>query len=113
MIDDTDIDWPEESHSFTTTLVQWHSESHGTWHFIGVPAPVAEALDATALMHRLETGRRSGFGSVKLTIRIGSSEWRTSAFPLRDKGWSIPVSAKVRKAEGLIAGDTLEAMLRV
>ena len=107
-------DWDStETHAFTTTLDQWHSASHGTWHFIGVPASVAEAIDAAALMHRLETGRRRGFGSVKLTIRIGESEWRTSAFPLSEKGWSIPVSTKVRKAEALVAGDRFEVMLRL
>ncbi|KUR74038.1 DUF1905 domain-containing protein [Novosphingobium sp. FSW06-99] len=101
----------EETHRFTTTLVQWRSEGHGVWHFIGVTADVAEALDGTALMHRLESGRRSGFGSVKLTIRIGETEWRTSAFPIKHAGWSIPVSAKVRKAEGLVVGDALEVCL--
>ena len=98
-------------HDFTATLVQWTSASHGTWHFIGVPAAVADVLDGVALMRRLEAGRRAGFGSVKLTIRIGSSQWSTSAFPLRDQGWSIPVSAKVRKAQGLMAGDTVEASI--
>ena len=102
---------PTETHHFTTTLVQWHSESHGVWHFIGVTAPVAEALDGTALMQRLVSGRRSGFGAIKVTIRIGQTEWRSSAFPIKEAGWSIPVSAKVRKAEGLAAGDTLEVML--
>jgi hypothetical protein len=102
---------PEETHTFTTTLDRWRSESHGVWHFIGVTAPVAEALDGTALMRRLESGRRSGFGAVKLTIRIGETEWRTSAFPMREAGWSIPVSAKVRKAEGLVAGDNVEVTL--
>jgi hypothetical protein len=102
---------PEEAHRFTTTLVQWHSEGHGVWHFIGVTASVAEALDGTALMHRLESGRRSGFGAVKVTIRIGQTEWRTSAFPIKQAGWSIPVSAKVRKAEGLTAGDSFDVVL--
>ncbi len=99
-----------EPRDFAARLEQWHSDSHGIWHFIPVPAPVAEALDGTALMRRLESGRRSGFGSVKLTIRIGSSTWRTSAFPMRSS-WAIPVSAKVRKAEAIAAGDLLNVTL--
>jgi hypothetical protein len=101
----------EDTHRFTTTLVQWHSQGHGVWHFIGVVPAVAEALDGTALMRRLESGRRAGFGAVKLTIRIGRTEWRTSAFPIKETGWSIPISAKVRKAEGLVAGDDVEVTL--
>lgn len=101
----------EDSYRFTTTLVRWTSDSHGVWHFIGVPPEVAEALDGTALMRRLESGRRGGFGAVKLTVRIGRTEWRSSAFPIREAGWSIPVSAKVRKAEAIGAGDSCEITL--
>ena len=87
-------------------------------HWISVPAPIAQMLDSVALMRRLETGRRAGFGSVKLTMRIGSSRWSTSAFPLRDsspreRGWSIPVSAKVRKAQALVAGEPVEVAITV
>lgn len=96
-----------ETHRFAAQLWRWTSESHGTWHFFTVPEPVAAALDAAALMHRLETGKRSGFGSVRLTVRLGDSEWATSAFPIAGRGWSIPVSAKVRKAEGLVADDPI------
>jgi len=99
-----------EEYRYATTLVQWHSE-HGVWHFIGVAPDVAAALDGTALMRRLESGRRAGFGAVKLTVRIGATQWCTSAFPIRETGWSIPVSAKVRKAEGLVAGDSVDVTL--
>jgi len=100
-------------HAFSTTLVQWTSASHGTWHFIGVPPAIADVIDGVALMRRLETGRRAGFGSVKLVMCIGTARWSTSAFPLKDHGWSIPVSVKVRKALGLVAGDVVEASITV
>lgn len=100
----------EQAYNFTATLVQWHGEK-GVWHFFSTSPEVGEALDGTALMHRLETGRRSGFGSVKLTARIGTTEWRTSAFPFKDAGWSVLVSAKVRKAEGLVAGESFAVSL--
>jgi hypothetical protein len=102
-----------DTHRFAAPLWRWRSDEHGTWHFFTVPSPVAEELDATALMRRLESGRRAGFGSVKLAVRIGASEWSTSAFPIGGKGWSIPVSARIRKAEGLVEGDLLEITLTV
>ena len=101
----------EQNYNFTTALAQWQTDQ-GVWHYFSVAPDVGEALDGTALMHRLETGQRSGFGSVKLTARIGSTEWRTSAFPFKDAGWSILVSAKVRKAERLVAGDSFAVTLR-
>lgn len=101
------------THRFTARLEAWTSESHGTWHFIAVPAAIAEDLAATALMRRLESGRRSGFGAVKLTIRLGGSQWQTSAFPIGHTGWAIPVSAKVRKAERIAADDEIEVAIEV
>ena len=72
----------------------------------------AEALSAHALMERLELGRRRGFGSIRLTARIGGTEWRTSVFPQRQSTeWVLLVSKKVLKAEGLSHGDTVEVSL--
>ncbi|WP_353229180.1 DUF1905 domain-containing protein [Novosphingobium sp.] len=102
---------PGDAYEFTGTLEKWHDDAHGTWHFLPVTGATADALDAAALMHRLETGRRSGFGSVRLTIRVGATTWQTSAFPMKERGWAIPVSAKVRKAEKLTAGDRLDVSL--
>ncbi|EGD59101.1 hypothetical protein Y88_1163 [Novosphingobium nitrogenifigens DSM 19370] len=100
-----------EVHHFTTPLWRWQNESQGSWHFITVPSPVDEALSAHALMQRLELGRRRGFGAIKVRIQIGESQWDTSAFPLRDTGWAIPVSAKIRKAEALSEGDMVDVTL--
>ncbi len=66
---------------------------------------MGEALSATALMHRLEIGRRSGWGSVKLEVTAGETTWLTSAFPSKDRGWIVPIKAAVRKAEGLIEDE--------
>lgn len=101
----------EEVHRVSVPLWRWEGEN-GAWHFISVDGAAAEALHATALMRRLESGRRAGFGSVRLTIRVGKSTWQTSAFPLRESGWSIPIANRYRKAEGLIEGSTVKAELR-
>ena len=101
------------THRFAARLEAWTSESHGTWHFIAVPESIAGDLAGTALMRRLESGRRSGFGAVKLNIRLGGSQWQTSAFPIGQTGWAIPVSAKVRKAEGIAADDEVEVAIEV
>ena len=95
----------------TSPLWRWASEN-GVWYFISVDGAAADALQATALMRRLESGRRAGFGAVRLTIRVGASAWQTSAFPMREAGWSIPIASKFRKAEGLSEGDPVAAELR-
>lgn len=65
-----------------------------------------------ARMRRLEYGRQRGFGSVKVTARIGDTEWSTSVFPQRQSTeWVLLVSRKVMRAEGLAEGDPAALVL--
>ena len=63
-------------------------------------------------MRRLE-GMSRGFGSLKVTVVIGASTFKTSVFPSKELGWLLPVKASVRKAEGLAEGDAVELALEV
>ncbi|MEL0253297.1 MAG: DUF1905 domain-containing protein [Novosphingobium sp.] len=95
------------------TLWRWSGGANGgDWFFATISGEVGEALSATALMHRLETGRRSGWGSVKVEARVGETAWRTSAFPSKEQGWIVPIKAAVRKGEGLIEGEPFELDLQ-
>jgi hypothetical protein len=93
-------------YSLTANLWRWSGGANGgDWFFVSVSGEVGEALSATALMHRLVTGRPAGWGAVKLEVTVGETCWRTSAFPSKERGWMVPVKAAVRKAEGLIEGE--------
>ena len=95
----------------TGPLWRWTgSTGAGTWHFLTIDGEAGEALAATALMQRLE-GLSRGFGSLKVSARIGDSEFKTSVFPAKELGWLLPVKASVRKAEGLGVGDAVEVVL--
>jgi len=95
----------EASHELTTTLWRWSGGANGgDWFFVTIDGAAGEALSATALMHRLETGRRAGFGAVKVMVSVGETSWRTSAFPSKEQGWMVPIKVSVRKAEDLIEG---------
>jgi len=80
---------------------------------VTIDGEAGEALSAIALMRRLESGRRGGFGSVKVRARIGGSEFATSVFPSRDPGWMLPVKASVRKVEGLFEGSEVTVSLEL
>lgn len=102
----------DTAHDLTTTLWRWSGgASGGDWFFVTIASEVGEALSATALMLRLESGRRSGWGSVKLRVQVGETAWRTSAFPSKEQGWIVPIKAAVRKAEGLIEGEAFALTL--
>ena len=68
-------------------------------------------MSGTAMMRRLE-GVSRGFGSLKVSVMIGATTFKTSVFPSKELGgWLLPVKASVRKAEGLTAGDAVELAL--
>jgi Domain of unknown function (DUF1905) len=97
----------------TGPLWRWTSSTgSGTWHFLTIDGEAGEALSATALMRRLE-GMSRGFGSLKVTARIGESTFKTSVFPSKSEGWMLPVKALVRKAEGIGEGDVVAVVLEV
>lgn len=101
------------TYQVAATLWRWPGGANGgDWFFATISGEVGEALSATALMHRLETGRRSSWGSVKVEARVGKTAWRTSAFPSKEQGWIVPIKAAVRKGEGLIEGERFKLDLQ-
>ena len=98
----------------TGPLWRWTTPSApAAWFFVTIDGAAGEALSATALMRRLEGGSR-GFGSLKVSVMIGATTFKTSVFPSKELGgWLLPVKASVRKAEGLTAGDAVELALEL
>ena len=101
-----------ETITHTGPLWRWTGSSNGTWHFLTIDGAAGEALSGTALMRRLEKSI-GGFGSLKVSARIGDSTFNTSLFPSKNLGWLLPVKASVRKAEGVSEGDVVEVVLEV
>ena len=97
----------------TGRLWRWAPNGAGAWFFLTIDGAAGEALSGTALMRKLEGGRRAGFGSLKVTATIGGSVFSTSVFPSSDLGWLLPVKASVRKAEGIGEDDLVEVWLEV
>ena len=72
--------------------------------FVHLTDEAAQQVTAHELERRLELGKRRGFGSVKVAVRVGTSAWQTSVFPSQGK-WFLPIKKPVRLAEGLIEGQ--------
>ncbi len=94
-------------HVFHARIWEHAPDEPGSWHFLTLPADVAEDV-------AFEAGPRGGFGSVRVEVSIGSSTWRTSLFPDSKAGtFVLPVKKPVRQANSLSAGDTCEVRLEV
>jgi len=46
-------------------------------------------------------------GLVPITATLGKSTWNTSLMPMGDGTQFIPLSAKIRKAEGIMVGESI------
>ena len=88
-------------------------EGYAPMGYLRVTDEAAEAIVAHRFERQLETGRRRGFGSVKVTVALGDSRWQTSLFPNKDGSWFLPVKKPVREAEGLLEGDEVEVTLEL
>lgn len=102
-----------ETVTHTGTLWLWSGpDGAGSWHFLTIGGPAADAIRAHEAMRRLELGTGRGFGSVKVAATIGETRWTTSVFPSGShEGYLLPVKLAVRKAEDLAAGDEAEVAL--
>ncbi|XUU60843.1 DUF1905 domain-containing protein [Erythrobacter sp. HA6-11] len=108
-----------ETVTTTLPLIRWQGD-RGTYHLVTIDGKVAEAITAHATLRRLEFGRQRGFGSVKVIARIDETEWKTSVFPMkiddmsrRSKNWTLLISKKVMRAEGLAPGDPVNLELEL
>jgi hypothetical protein len=84
---------------FEAALWVWDARREDTWVFVSVPAEASEEI------RELTGGARRGFGSLRVKVTVGGSDWRTSIFPGSD-GYVLPMKRAIRRAEGLDVGDT-------
>lgn len=88
---------------FDAPLWRWNGANQGNWFFVTIDGTLADSIAAHAFVRRLETGRRRGFGSVKVRATIGDATWQTSVFPDK-RGWILPIKAAVRRSQSLNEG---------
>lgn len=93
---------------FRAKLWRW-SAGKTAWYFITLPAKVSREV------RLVDAGpRRTGFGSLRVEVTLGSSTWQTSIFPSAPlKAYLLPVKAQVRKKEGLLEGRQTNVQLVV
>jgi len=91
--------------SFSAELWKW---SGGNWHFVTVPSEVS------ADIRSFTRHDYKGFGSVRVRVRVGKSEWLTSVFPdKKSRCYFLPIKAAIRKTEKLNIGDLADVQLNI
>lgn len=78
------------------------------WYFVDLPKDISEEIkDVTELNDR-------GFGAVRVSVKLGESEWQTSIFPQAKKGqYMLPLKKTIRKENDLDYDDDVEVEIKL
>ncbi len=96
-----------KSYTFKGEVWKYKFDGATAWHFITVPKHISSEIKF------LSTGKTAAWGSLRITAKIGETEWQTSLFPDSKSGcYLLPVKAAVRRAEKLGDGTRVTCMLR-
>ncbi len=86
-------------------VVLWPGEQ-GAWHFAHVDKKQSAELKEKFTAHK------RGFGSIRVEVTLGKTQWDTSIFPDSRSGtYLLPLKAKIRSAEGIQDGDSIAFVL--
>jgi len=96
-------------HSYRFEAELWeYSAGQSAWVFVSVPADDSERI------RELPRPPKPGFGSVRVSVTIGSSTWKTSIFPDSKSGtYFLPVKKAIRLAEDIDVGGMCRVELEV
>lgn len=90
---------------FDSEIWRWPARKED-WFFATVPEELSADIQEVPRMPR-------GFGSVRVRVRIGATEWRTSIFPGGDGTYALPLKRAVRDAESLELSGTCHIELEL
>ena len=80
----------------------------GSWHFANL-----SAKQSAEIRRRFGSTAR-GWGSIRVRVKIGDTEWSTSLFPSnKNKEYLFAIKADVRKAEEIDEGDRVTALIHI
>lgn len=86
----------------------WVYPGKAAWHFITVPS------DTTKDINFFFQHQKRGWGSLPVTVTIGTTTWLTSIFPdKKTNSYLLPLKAEVRKKENLKAGSPCTVWLEI
>ena len=78
------------------------------WTFVSLPKEISRAMREN--FRHLE----EGWGRMKVTAKLGSSEWHTAIwFDTKQDTYLLPIKAKIRKQENVALGEALRIVIWV
>lgn len=86
----------------------WLYQGIGGWHFANLSVKQSNAI------RTLFSIEARPFGSIPVSVTIGTTQWRTSLFPdKKSKSYLFAIKAEVRRKEHIADGDTIIATVQI
>jgi Domain of unknown function (DUF1905) len=89
---------------FSGEIIYWRGPS--PFHFVTVPEEQSAAIESVSSLVTY------GWGAIPVKARLGNTDFKTSLFPKGDL-YLVPLKDAVRKAEGVVLGDTVAIRLQL
>ena len=84
----------------------WQHSSPNGWHFVSLPTDMAEEIRENLKW------QEEGWGRLKATAKIGSSEWETAIwFDTKHKTYLLPLKAEIRKKENIKKQNEIQTIV--
>jgi hypothetical protein len=94
--------------TYTIRAKVWLYDGIGGWHFVTLPPKTA------AIIRAVHAVKAKPFGSIRISAKIGRTEWKTSLFPdKKSSSYLFALKSEVRKRERIATGDMIRAELTV
>jgi hypothetical protein len=101
-------DDPALGRDYTVQSQVWRYKGAAAWYFANL------SVEQSAEIKSRYGATAKGWGSIRVHVRIGKTEWSTSLFPDRKSGtYLFAIKADVRKAENLSDGDRITARVSI
>ncbi len=91
---------------YSFTVQPWKYEGQAGWYFVSLPKDLANEIREN--LKKFE----EGWGRLKVTAKIGNTEWKTSIwFDTKMGTYLLPLKAEVRKKEFIQLGISIEVVI--
>jgi len=99
----------KEKYEFSASAYQYSSaEEMCGWTFVSLPQELSAEI-REKFKHMEE-----GWGRMKVTARLGGSEWDTAIwFDTKQNAYLLPLKAKIRKQENIVLDKELQIIILV
>ena len=94
--------------TYTVTSKVWRYPGMAGWFFAYVDRK------QSGVLKEKYAKKAAGFGSIRVSVTLGKSKWKTSIFPDKQSGtYLLPLKASVRRTEGIDEGDEIVFTVKI